>query len=276
MGPPTVRSTVPSRGGLDTQLEGCMDDVELQDGFRAATKGGASRGLHGLLVQHLGQLIVEGSLGPEDHLPPEEEFSGQFGVSRTVLREAMRVLAAKGLVESRPKTGTRVLPRESWSLLDPEVLVWQQTAGPKPLFLKEFEEVRIALEPEGARLAAERASTDQLARVERALQRMETASASNNRLAFVEADVDFHAAIFEACQNQLLRQMGKTVTTFLRIRHQGLEDIPDVLEATAPEHAAVLAALKSGDAERAYQAMVVLVSRAAQDDRYIGQTSMHN
>lgn len=247
-----------------------MDGVELRASFRAAT--GASRGLHGLLVQHLGHLIVEGALGPDDGLPPEEELSGQFGVSRTVLREAMRVLAAKGLVESRPKTGTRVLPRESWSLLDPEVLVWQQAAGPTPLFLKEFEEVRIALEPEAARLAAERASADELARVERALHGMELASVANDRLVFVESDVEFHGAILEACQNQLLRQMGKTVTTFLRIRHQGLEQIPHGLATTVPEHAAVLHALKSGDGARAHRAMVALVSRAARDDQHIGRT----
>src|ERR671936_3107405 len=88
------------------------------------------RGLHGAIVHDIGVRIMRGELQPGDLLPTEEELRGELAVSRTVLREAIKVLAAKGLVESRPKTGTRVRPRQSWNLLDPDVLAWQQEGTP--------------------------------------------------------------------------------------------------------------------------------------------------
>src|ERR1041384_698122 len=87
------------------------------------------RGLHGAVVHDIGVRIVRGDLQPGDPLPTEEELGSQLAVSRTVLREAVKVLAAKRLVDSRPKTGTRVLDRSDWNLLDPDVLAWQFEAG---------------------------------------------------------------------------------------------------------------------------------------------------
>src|SRR5919108_4693168 len=104
------------------------------------------RGLHGAVVHEIGVRIVRGELEPGDTLP-ENGLLDESGVSRTVLREAIKVLAAKRLVESRPKTGTRVLPRGDWNLLDPDVLAWQLEAGPNRRFLRDMLELRRLIEP---------------------------------------------------------------------------------------------------------------------------------
>src|SRR5437762_9890658 len=120
------------------------------------------RGLHGAVVHDIGLRIVRGELEADDPLPTEDELSGELSVSRTVLREATKVLAAKRLVESRPKTGTRVRPRKDWNLLDPDVLAWQVEAGADAEFLAQALEVRRMIEPAAARLAAERATPAQV------------------------------------------------------------------------------------------------------------------
>lgn len=227
------------------------------------------RSLHSLLVNQLGALIVSGRVGANDNLPPEEELSQRFGVSRTVIREALRVLAAKGLVESRPKTGTRVRPREDWSLLDPAILEWQQTVGPTRIFLHEFEEIRSLLEPYAAQLAADRASDEQIDLISRAYQDMAAAVEAGDDEAFIEADVGFHRAIFAAGDNQLLRQMGNAVTTLLEVRHAGHDRIPRDISATLPEHEEVMAAIQRHDAAAAQKAMLTLVDQAAADDEFV-------
>src|SRR5256885_11128886 len=120
--------------------------------------------LHGRIVHAIGRRIVTGNLQPGALLPAEPEL----GASRTVQREAIKVLAAKGLVESRPKTGTRVRPRQSWNLLDPDVLAWQREGAPPAAFLRKLTEVRGVVEPAAAELAGERASRRELAAIEQA------------------------------------------------------------------------------------------------------------
>src|SRR5205809_5241457 len=118
--------------------------------------------LHGRIVHAIGRRILSGDLRPGDLLPAEPDL----GASRTVVREAVKVLAAKGLVESRPKTGTRVRPRDAWNLLDPDVLAWQREGASPAQFLRKLTEVRRIVEPAAAELAAERASSRELAGVE--------------------------------------------------------------------------------------------------------------
>ena len=110
------------------------------------------RGLHGEVVHTIGLQIVSGHLRPGDPLPPEDELTSDLAVSRTVLREAVRVLAAKGLVLARPKTGTRVRERSDWNILDPDVLSWRAEAGYDQKLYEETTEVRLAIEPLAARL----------------------------------------------------------------------------------------------------------------------------
>src|SRR3989454_2680192 len=130
------------------------------------------RGLHGALVHNIGVQILAGELEPGDPLP-EEQLSKTFEVSRTVLREVIKVLAAKGLVESRPKTGTRVRPRHEWNILDPDVLAWQQDGAVDDALLRKLTEVRRIIEPAAAELAAARADAQDVAALEDAFQQME-------------------------------------------------------------------------------------------------------
>ena len=117
------------------------------------------RNLHGRIVHTLGRRILRGDISPGDAL----EAGSVMAASRTALREAIRVLAAKGLVEARPKIGTRVTPRESWNLLDPDVMAWQHGAAPSQAFLGKITEVRGVIEPQAAAFAAERADAVALA-----------------------------------------------------------------------------------------------------------------
>ena len=122
-------------------------------------------GIHAGVVQGIGRRIVRGELAAGEILPEQGELSRMLGVSRTVIREATKVLAAKGLVESRSKRGTVVLPRSDWRLLDPDVLAWLSEAGLDPEFLRGMFEVRRIIEPAVARLAAERATPEELAAI---------------------------------------------------------------------------------------------------------------
>src|SRR5712691_2438408 len=130
------------------------------------------RGLHGEIVHRIGVQIVRGELKPGDVLPADE-LSAELGLSRTVLREAVKVLAAKGLVEARPKTGTRVRPRAAWNLLDPDVLAWRSEASPDGDFFRNIVELRRIVEPEAARLAAERATAAEVAGIKAVFCEME-------------------------------------------------------------------------------------------------------
>ena len=124
------------------------------------------RGLHGEVVHRIGLKILSGELLPGDVLPADDELTGELQVSRTVLRESVKVLAAKGLVEARQKTGTRVRPREQWNLLDPDVLAWRFEASPDPRLLPPASSVASdSWSPQAARLAAERASDGRVARL---------------------------------------------------------------------------------------------------------------
>ena len=130
-------------------------------------------GLHGQIVHAIGRRILSGAIRPGELLHADSHLRA----SRTVLREAIKVLAAKGLVESRPKTGTRVRAPESWNLLDPDVLAWQQEGTPQPVFLRKLTEVRSIVEPAAAELAAKRARAPELAALDAAFPEMKAALA---------------------------------------------------------------------------------------------------
>src|SRR5437762_11044795 len=133
-------------------------------------------GLHGQIVHSIGRRILRGDIQPGEVLP----LDSGLPASRTVQREAIKVLAAKGLVESRPKTGTRVRPREAWNLLDTDVLAWQQAGAGSPTLLRALTEVRRFVEPAAAELAAMRADARDLAALAQALEEMgRTAQGAN-------------------------------------------------------------------------------------------------
>jgi DNA-binding FadR family transcriptional regulator len=213
-------------------------------------------GLHGAVVHDIGVRILRGDLAPGDPLPTEEDLGPDLAVSRTVVREAVKVLAAKRLVESRPKTGTRVRPRRDWNLLDPDVLAWQVEAGPDRRFLAQALEVRSIIEPAAARLAAENATDEQIAALVEAAEGM--AAAGDDIDAFMGPDLRFHALLLEATGNELLEHMTSIFASVLRTVFSHPTRPPGAYPRAAVLHLAIVEAIRAHDPEAAEAALHTL------------------
>src|SRR6478735_1897795 len=133
------------------------------------------KNVHGNTVDHLGEAIVAGRYLPGASIPPEPLLGEELGVSRTVVREAVKSLIAKGLVSSGPKVGTKVLASEHWNWFDPDVIVWQSKAGLTPEFLRDLQDLRRVVEPAAVRMAAERATPEDIVGIEAAYEGMRRA-----------------------------------------------------------------------------------------------------
>ncbi|MET0270675.1 MAG: FadR/GntR family transcriptional regulator [Sphingomonas sp.] len=224
---------------------------------------GTGRRLHGAIAHKLGVAIMSGEYAPGDTLSGEVAFSEVLEVSRGAYREAMQVLAAKGLVESRPKAGTRVLPRSRWNLLDPDVLAWAFAGEPDEAFVRSLFELRAIVEPAAAGFAAERRDRDDLKAMKDALTAMRrlTLATEGGRA----ADRDFHDAILRATRNDAMIVLSASIgaavnwTTQYKQRSRALPRNP------IPDHARVYDAIAAGDAAAAAQAMRVLVDLALED-----------
>lgn len=167
-------------------------DAELgRVGRRAA--GSRGRGLHGQLVQQLGQMIVSGDLGADRPLVPEE-IGQRFEVSRTVVRESLRVLEAKGLVSARPNVGTRVRPVSDWNLLDPDIIEWRAFGPQRDDQRRELNEMRWTIEPLAARLAAGHGREDIQQRLADMVEIMGHALTQGDGITFSRADAEFHSS----------------------------------------------------------------------------------
>ncbi|MDO6415567.1 FadR/GntR family transcriptional regulator [Sphingomonas sp. BIUV-7] len=166
--------------------------------------------LHTAVAREIAVAIVTGGYRPGETLMGENSASEALGVSRAAYREAIRTLMAKGLVESRPKTGTRVCPRARWNLLDPDVLGWILENDPAPEFLGELFELRLAIEPRLAELAAEHRSDQDLARMHAALADMQQHEPDSE--AAEEADRRFHEALISAAGNELMGQLTSSIS----------------------------------------------------------------
>ncbi len=221
--------------------------------------------IHGAVAHRIGVLIVSGHYQPGQLLDNEIAFSEQLKVSRSAYREAVRILAAKGLIESRPKTGTRVSPRSRWRMLDPEVLAWFFEGEPSPEFLANLFELRLIVEPAAAAMAAQRRTAGDIARMRRALQDMERFTLAEE--AGRAADRDFHDAVLEATRNEPLFALSSSIgasvrwTTLYKQRNRKLPRDP------VPDHWAVFDAIATGDAEAAGAAMRNLITLALDDTR---------
>lgn len=219
--------------------------------------------LHGTIARDLGVLIVSGRYKPGDILNGEIAASDRLHVSRTAYREAVRILAAKGLVESRPKVGTRVSPQERWHLLDPDVLSWIFEFEPDDTLLAHLFELRKIVEPQAAALAAVRRSESDLRAMSEALTGMSRHSLATEagRL----ADQEFHSALLRASGNafivSLTSGIGAAVswTTIFKQRAGPLPRDP------VPDHIRVYEAVAAADPVAAHQAMEALVDLALLD-----------
>jgi len=209
---------------------------------------------HGRIVRELGLRILAGELAPGDRLPAEAELIVKYEVSRPVLREAVRVLVAKGLVMSRQRAGAIVRPRSEWHLLDPDVLYWMIQTRPAPEFVQTLMGMRRVFEPGAAALAARAASDAQLAGIAQAYDAM---AAAPDVDAMLEPDLAFHRRIAEATGNDLMAYIGTMLSLALRESIKLSSRLPNTHELSLPRHKAILTALLARDAAAAHQATVL-------------------
>ena len=223
------------------------------------TWGYAARGLHGRIVETIGRRIVGGVIAPGAILPRESAIMGEFAASRTSVREAIRVLAAKGLVESRQRLGTRVRERQAWNLLDPDLLAWQAAEAPGDL-THHLVELRRLIEPPAVRLAAARRSESALAAIEEAFAGMAAGMADPE--AYYRADLAFQRALFAAAGNPFIDRLGATASVVLAVsfRLQQRSLIP--FQIGLGLHRRVLEAVRARDAEAAEAAMLDIIAAA--------------
>jgi DNA-binding FadR family transcriptional regulator len=224
----------------------------------------SQRSLHGQVAHDIGGRILRGELTPGETLPNEADFSLRLKVSRTALREAIKVLAAKGLVESRPKTGTRVRSRHDWNLLDPDVLAWQLAAGPLDRFVRDLMELRQIIEPQAAAIAARQAKAAEIRAIEDAYRGMEI-SAEDSKL-WAAHDVNFHRAILLATGNELLRPLAASIEAALAAGFRLVELMPpEQKRRSLPLHRAMLDAIKKHNPEAARTATLKLLADSEVD-----------
>lgn len=224
---------------------------------------GSGRRLRGAIAHYLGSAIVSGQILPGEILTGEVANAEALDVSRSAYREAVQVLTAKGLVESRPKAGTRVLPRSRWNILDPAVVAWAFSGEPDIDFVRDLFELRAIVEPAAARLAAERRTKDDIKAMRDALagMRRHTLATEAGRA----ADRDFHHAMLAATHNNALCALSASIgaavnwTTLFKQRTRALPRDP------VPDHTRVCDAIAAGDAEAASVTMRELVDRALED-----------
>ncbi|WEX10983.1 FadR/GntR family transcriptional regulator [Chelativorans sp. AA-79] len=214
----------------------------------------------------IGKAIVTGQFPEGAGLPREPELAAAFGVSRNTLREAMKALAAKSLVEIAPRRGTVVLPSVRWNVLDPDVLDWSGGGLNRDArFMQELLTTRQAVEPMAAAEAALRATRMQRQAVARAWEAMASLADSMDIPAKIEIDLAFHVAIADASNNRFLISIMGSITHALRENLRMLNDEGGNYEGNLANHRLVSEAIARGDAEAARAAMNSLVAQARAD-----------
>ncbi len=218
---------------------------------------------HGHTLDLLGQAILSGQYAVGASLPPEPQLCEQFGVSRTVVREAIKSLVAKGLLITGPKLGTRVLTNDQWNWFDPDVITWQAQAGLTPEFLRDLQELRRVVEPAAVRLAAEKATDEDISAIEQAYAGMKLAVEQGGD--YVVHDLRFHQGLLHASHNRMLIQMGKALSALLRTSFEISTRIQDGPRSSLPLHRAVLDAVIQHAPGKAERAIMVLINGANED-----------
>lgn len=207
------------------------------------------------LQELLGRAIVVGEYN-EKPFPNENELVKQHGISRSVTREAVKMLAAKGLLGARPKQGTFVMPAEAWNLFDADVLRWLLERRPSTELLRRFNELRMGVEPQAAALAARSADDEQRAAIVQGLERMKAAERGDDDP--LDADIAFHVAILRATDNPFYIQFRGMVATALRVSIRVTNRVAG-RTASIADHAAVCDAILARDPVRAASAMQALI-----------------
>jgi DNA-binding FadR family transcriptional regulator len=221
------------------------------------------KNVHGNTVDLLGEAIVSGRYAVGASLPPEPVLCTELGVSRTVVREAVKSLIAKGLVSTGPKVGTRVLASDAWNWFDPDVITWHAKAGLTPEFLRDLQDLRRVVEPAAVRLAAERATPQDIAEIEAAYAGMRRAVEEGGD--YVTFDLRFHQGLLKACRNRMLVQMSKALSALLRTSFEISTSRKDGTRKSLPLHREVLDAVIARNPARAERAIQVLIDGAHDD-----------
>ena len=218
-----------------------------------------ARNLHAQVIHRLGVAIVGGKYAEDSILPADADLLQDLKVSRTVLREALKTLAAKGLIEARARVGTRVLPRSRWNLFDSDVLAWHFETGPSVPFLRSLSEVRIGIELESAALAAARRTVGQAAALGEAARQM---GAARTPEAFARADLAFHRLVAEASGNPFMESISALVEVALTAMFTISSPVhsAEQLAGTAAAHGRIAAAIEAGDVDEAREAMRAVIS----------------
>lgn len=221
----------------------------------------SARGVHGQTVEALAERILSNRL-PEGAILDLPALREELDVSLTALREALKVLTAKGLIDARQKRGTFVRPRESWNMLDVDVMRWQAGVAQDPDLFTNLTEVRGFVEPAAAKLAAERRTDDDVAALDDALRRMSAAGSDLDEM--VAADLDFHRLLLLSTHNAVLEQIGQVIAIGLAERDK-LVHKADPSDDPIPSHHEVLEAVRACEPERAELAMRRLVDKSSAD-----------
>jgi DNA-binding FadR family transcriptional regulator len=221
------------------------------------------RSLHGQVAHKIAKRIISGEINPGEFLLTEEAASSGLNVSRTAYREALKVLAAKGLVESKPKTGTRVRPRSDWNMLDPDLLAWSFETGPSESFARSLFEFRQIIEPAAAAMAAERAKDDEVATMKEAIDAMKTAGDDHRQ--WVEADLAFHLSVLAATHNELLTSFGYLIESALAQSFELSDRKPGARSLSLPRHVQLYEYIAARDSAGAQSTMQQLLREARRD-----------
>ena len=221
------------------------------------------KNVHGNTVDLLGEAIVAGRYAVGQSIPPEPVLCEQLGVSRTVVREAVKSLVAKGLIHTGPKVGTRVLPSEQWNWFDPDVIAWQSRAGLSPEFIRDLQDLRLVVEPAAVKLAAARATEEDITEIEAAYAGMRGAVMDGGD--YVTYDLRFHQGLLRASHNRMLVQMSKALSALLRTSFEISTSRKDGPRSSLPLHRAVLDAVIAREPASAERAVMVLINGAHLD-----------
>ncbi len=221
------------------------------------------KNVHGNTVDYLGAAIVAGRFGVGGALPPEPLLCEELGVSRTVVRESVKSLVAKGLIQTGPKVGTRVLPSAQWNWFDPDVIGWQARAGLTPEFIRDLQDLRLIVEPAAVKLAALRATSSDIDAIEEAFAGMK--SAVENGGDYVKFDLRFHQGLLCASHNRMLVRMSQALSALLRTSFEISTVKKDGPRNSLAMHRAVLDAVIARNATNAERAIRVLIDGAHRD-----------
>lgn len=217
------------------------------------------------ITEYLVKEIVSGQLKHNDVLPNEIDFAAQFGISRTMIRDILKSLEGKGLIERKTNAGTRVRGIHSWNLLDGELLEWSQGLLTQSRFLLSLMELRLIIEPQAAALAAVRANDDDLLEIKDKLDRMLVTTAEGEITLDTEIDIDFHKSIIKACGNLFLSQFGTAISGALHHTIYLSNKIHIDHKASHGCHREVVEAIENRDPQAAYSAMCRVLNNAITD-----------